>query len=153
LIAQASLFPQPPESDTDRAHRVDVMVLDAICGRLPYQVSERQRQMLHILRSRRGLARAIPIDELAKRLLISPRQIKEEIADLTVRFRIPIGSSRDPATAGYYLTMTHQECIDSAAPHIHQALAHFRRAQVLLDAHDLNELLGQYSLNLKGESL
>jgi hypothetical protein len=149
LSDQKSLFPTPPETSEERAQRIDAMVLNVLCGKTPYSLSEGQRLLLNLLRYRRGIAKAISIGEIGERLRMTPRQIKGDIADLTVRFRLPIGSSRDPSTNGYYFPMTHQECLDSATPHIRQGLAHFRRVQVLLDKHDLNDLLGQYSLDLE----
>jgi hypothetical protein len=148
MTDQPSLFPETTEG---RAHRIDVMILDVLCGRAAYPVNDRQRALLDVLRMRRGRQRAISIGELGERLKLNPRAVKLEIADLTVRFRLPIGSSRDAAEGGYYLVMTHDEAIDSAAPHIHQGIAHFKRAAVLLDKHDLNVMLGQLLLQLPPE--
>lgn len=145
---QPTLFEPPPESEVERAHRIDVQILDTLCGKCAYPISERQRSLLHLLRSRRGLDSAISIGEIGERLKINPRTVKEEISDLTIRFRIPIGSSRDAVNSGYYLAITRQECVDSATPHIRQALVHLQRARVLLDEKDLLELVGQLNLHM-----
>ncbi len=143
--AQSNLFASF-DTPEDRELLIDRQIMDVLTGRYTYAPSENQRALLHLLRMRRGLSRAISIGEIGERLKLSPRTVKEEIADLTIRFRLPIGSSRDSSQPGYYLAITKSERLASATPHINQALKHLARANVLLDQHEMAELMGQLNL-------
>lgn len=137
----------PQEIRAEQEERIDKQILDVLCDRGPGPITQRQRDILHLLRYRRGCARAIQIGEMAEKLKTTPRQIKEDIADLSIRFRLPIGSSRDAESGGYYLCITQEERIATATPHIHQAMAHLRRANVVLDPKEMSELMGQLLLD------
>ena len=143
--AQSNLFASF-DAPEDRELLIDRQIMDVLTGRYTYAPSDNQRALLHLLRMRRGLSRAISIGEIGERLKLSPRTVKEEIADLTIRFRLPIGSSRDSSQPGYYLAITKEERVASATPHINQALKHLQRADVLLSKHEMAELMGQIQM-------
>lgn len=129
----------------EREIAVDKQILAVMRGPCMYPVTDRQRDLVEHLRFRYGQKNAVQIGFLAEQLKTTPRQIKEDIADLTVRFRLPIGSSRDSERGGYYLAMTYADRVAAATPHLHQARAHLARVRALLDEHEMNDLMGQLS--------
>jgi len=144
-MAQPLLFEtrSAEEMRRDRMDQVDRQVMDVLCGRSRFPVSDRQIDLLRILRSKYGMGRAVQIGELAERININPRTIKEEIRGLVVDHQLPIGASRDGERGGYYLITTPEEAAAATADYKKEIVALARRVRVLEGQKGINELLGQ----------
>jgi hypothetical protein len=127
----------------------DAHVRNVIIGRSgPWQATELQRQVLHVLLFHQGAQRAISLHDLMVKLhrvckpIPTEREIKDAIRSLVVDFKVRVGSSRS-RPFGYFLVTTPQEARDAAHPFISEIRELARRIRVLLDPHDLGELEGQ----------
>lgn len=110
------------------------------------ELSARQREILRAVVERRGKARAIPVNQLARILGVSPREIKADVRDLRILWLARIGSSRDSEGGGIYLITNKQELFDTVRPFVKQAQAEFAIAAALCSRHELAELEGQMRL-------
>lgn len=126
-------------------------VHDVICGRGPWQLTDRQRRLLEILRNKQGRAHAIGIAELQERLDCGPREIKSDVRELVVTFKLAIVASRDGETGGYFFATTADERRTYSADYLKEAAKLIQRAQIIRNELDVNVLLGQIALDLKGE--
>ena len=126
-----------------------IRIHDVICGRGPWELSERQRRLLEVIRSRQGRLHAISIAELEQRLNIGPREIKADVRELVVTFKLAIVASRDAETGGYFFATTAEERHNGSADYLKEACKLIRRAQIIRNEFDVNVLLGQIALDLK----
>lgn len=122
---------------------------DVIAGRGPWQLTERQRRLLEILRNKQGHLQAITIAELEQRLSIEPRQIKADVRELVVTFRLAIVASRLADAGGYFFATTADERHTYSADYLKEAGKLILRAQIIRNELDVNVLLGQIALDLK----
>ncbi|QNI34502.1 hypothetical protein H7849_11765 [Alloacidobacterium dinghuense] len=145
---QNSLFETrtPEQLMQEREDLVDQQVLNLLCGRTQFPVTEQQRHILELLRYRRGRSKAIKISEISSRLNLSARFVKDMVRSLVVDFKLQIGASRDGADGGYYLVMSDEEALDTARPYIEEGIAMFKRAQVFVGTRAILELRGQLSI-------
>jgi hypothetical protein len=142
-----TLFETPQDREQEACRRAIDHAYDVLrCGYRGTQPSYRQTLLLRIVVDRVGLARAISISELAALLKTSPREIKADVRDLRLLFRIRIGSSRDGAAGGFYMISTKQELLDTVRPFARQAQAEFAVVRALCEPHELAELEGQLRL-------
>lgn len=131
------------ETPEDRAVARVYVLLRGGCVPEP---TARQRALLRTVVERRGKARAISVNTLARTLGVSPREIKADVRDLRLLFAVRIGSSRDSEGGGVYLITNKQELFDTVRPFIRQAQAEFAIAKALCNVHELAELEGQMRL-------
>ncbi|HEY4358239.1 MAG TPA: hypothetical protein VGN16_21010 [Acidobacteriaceae bacterium] len=133
------------ETAEDRAvnHAYEVLKGNTPDGLLP---TTRQQAILRIIADKRGLKNAILVGRLAELLKATPRQIKDDIRDLRLLFKVRIGSSRDAIDGGVYLITTKEEALDTARPFLRQASAELAVARAILEPHELAELEGQLRL-------
>lgn len=126
----------------DRAvnHAYDVLRGNTPDGTRP---TAKQIGLLRIVADCRGAAKAIQIGRLAEMLKGSPRDIKNDVRELRLRFKVRIGSSRDAVNGGYYLITNSKEALDTARPFVEQAKAEFEIARAILEPHEMRELEGQ----------
>jgi len=128
--------------------RVDEVLSNRECKWPP---SEDQRNLLGMLKARRGRERAAPIGEICERLRITPRQVKDLVQDLRLNFRVQIGASRDASDGGYFLGNTREEMVVSSTQMLHQAITMLRVVHVMRAEHDSEDLLRQVRLALTQE--
>jgi hypothetical protein len=122
---------------------------DVICGFTPWLLSERQRRLLEVLRHRQGHSQAITIAELQDRVACGPREIKADVRELVVTFRLAIVASRIADAGGYFFATTAEERHTYSADYLKEAAKLIRRAQIIRNELDVNVLLGQIALDLK----
>lgn len=122
---------------------------DVICGNAPWPLSDRQRRVLEILRHRQGHLQAITIAELMERVGTTPREIKADVRELVVTFRLAIVASRIADAGGYFFATTAEERHTYSADYLKEAGKLIRRAQIIRNELDVNVLLGQIALDLK----
>ena len=72
--------------------RLDEVVMNRDC---PWPISVDQYELLKLLRTHQGAAKAIALGEVCERLKLTPRQVKDLVQDLRLNFRVQIGASRD----------------------------------------------------------
>lgn len=126
--------------NTNRVH-------EAMMGRGPWELSERQRSILEQVRGRQGRRLAIPIAEIAARTGVDARSVKAEIRELVINFRLPIVASRDGDAGGYYFAVTAEERISGTADYVKEIVALAERVRIIRNLPDLATLWGQISLN------
>ncbi len=132
------------EAVNDNAIRVH----DALMGRGPWELTERQRRILECLRGRQGRLQAITIAELTEKTGCGPREIKSDVRDLVVAFRLPIVASRDGDAGGYFFAVTAQERISGTADYVKEIVALAERVRIIRNLPDLATLWGQIDLNV-----
>ena len=143
-----------PEQMRDEAIAANRSKVHDVCmDKGPWPLTARQRRLLEILRNRQGRNHAIGIAELEQRLTCGPREIKSDVRELVVTFRLPIVASRDGETGGYFFATTAEERQIFSSDYLKEAAKLIQRALIIRDEHDVNVLLGQILLDLKGESL
>lgn len=149
-MTQPALFETKTEEQilTERAEKIDSQIAELLSGHTPFAfpVNDQQRELLRLLRFRRGMAKAVSIAEITARTGMNARLVKDLIRSLVVDYRVPIGASRDSETGGYYLVMTPAEAEDTARPYIREGVAMFRRAQVFLGTRAILDLRGQLAI-------
>ena len=122
-------------------------------GFLPYAPSDVQRALLYKLEYHVGRDKAVSVGELAERLKLTPRAVKDAVRELRMRpFQVPIGSSRDQKDGGYFLCATVEERLETARQYSRQALSELMVWRDMLEPHELAEEMGQMQLTLAGES-
>ena len=147
-----TLFETQADRDTEARMRAVQHAYDVIRGDLPAgpKPSRRQTELLRIVVERQGRVKAIAVGELAERLRCTPRDVKGDVRDLRLLFRVRIGSSRDAENGGCYLITTKDEALDTARPFVKQAQAEFAVAKAILEPHEMKELEGQLRLAEEG---
>jgi hypothetical protein len=145
-----TLFETRTDEDIRREAVADngARVHDALVGRGPWQLSQRQRQILEALRGRQGRLQAMPISDLVIKLDSDPRSIKGDVRELVMNFRLPIVASRDSDLGGYFFATTAEERISGSADDLKQAVAMLERVRIIRNLPDLNALWGQLSIGL-----
>jgi len=116
---------------------------DALMGRGPWELSERQRKLLEALRGRQGRLLALSITELVAKLDADPRSIKADVRELVINFRLPIVASRDGENGGYFFAVTAEERISGTADYVKEIIALAERVRIIRNLADLNTLFGQ----------
>ena len=138
------------ESQTDRSLARTREV--AKHGFLPYAPSDVQRALLHKLEYHVGRDKAVSVGELAERLKLTPRAVKDAVRELRMQpFRVPIGSSRDQKDGGYFLCATVEERLETARQYSRQAISELKVWRDLLEPHELAEEMGQMQLEVMGD--
>jgi hypothetical protein len=115
----------------------------ALTGHGPWELSQRQRQLLELLRGRQGRLLAVPISELCERLGRTPRGIKADVRALVMDFRLAIVASRDGETGGYFFAVTPEERFTFSEQYIQEGRKLFARAAIIRNEFDITKLLGQ----------
>ena len=121
---------------------------EALLGRGPWELRERQRRLLEALRGRQGRLQAMPISDLVARLGSNPRAIKADVRELVVCFGLPIVASRDGETGGYYFAVSADERFAGSEDYVKEAIKLLRRAASVRNESDMQTLLGQVALDL-----
>jgi len=134
------------EAVADNSNRVH----EAIIGRGPWELTERQRKILECLRGRQGRRLAITIAELTEKTGSCARDIKSDVRDLVVAFRLPIVASRDGDAGGYFFATTAEERFSGTADYVKEIIALAERVRIVRNLPDLASLWGQ--INLRPEN-
>ncbi len=147
-LSSANLF----ETFADRARRrLEAVLCDEEC---PWPITPEQRRVLEYMSYHQGRERVMALGELAERLRVTPRTIKELVQDLRLNFRVAICASRDANAGGYFLAATYAEVEESIAPMLHQAVTMLRVCQAMRGSESsVHELLGQLCIALEKEAL
>jgi predicted DNA-binding transcriptional regulator YafY len=119
-----------------------------LMGSGPWELSERQRRLLELLRGRQGRLQAVSISELAARLSVDPRSIKADVRELVVSFRLPIVASRDAEDGGYFFAVTAEESLSGTADYVKEIVALAERVRIIRKMPSVRALLGQMALEL-----
>jgi hypothetical protein len=127
------------EAVADNEHRIH----EALLGRGPWALTERQRRLLEALRGRQGRLQAISIAELVERVGSAPREIKADMRELVVSFRLPIVASRDGETGGYYFATSAEERMTGSDDYVKEAVKLLQRAAIIRNEPDMLRWLGQ----------
>jgi hypothetical protein len=135
------------EAVADNASRIH----DAILGRGAWELSERQRRILELLRGRQGRLLALSIGDLVITLDSDPRSIKADVRELVMSFRLPIVASRDSEAGGYFFATTAEERISGTADYVKEIIALAERVRIIRNLPDLSALWGQLSNGLAPE--
>jgi hypothetical protein len=122
---------------------------DALMGRGPCELTERQRAVLECLRGRQGRLQAMSIADVMARVGSGPREIKGDVRELVVTFGLPIVASRDGDAGGYFFATTAEERISGTADYVKEILALAERIRVIRNLRDLRALFGQISNELE----
>jgi hypothetical protein len=143
------------ETRTDEEQRRDAVgdnerrIHDALMGRCPCELTERQRRLLECLRGRQGRLQAMSIADVMARVGSGPREIKADVRELVVTFGMPIVASRDGEAGGYFFAVTAEERISGTADYVKEIVALAERIRVIRNLHDLRALFGQISTELE----
>jgi hypothetical protein len=108
------------------------------------------RKVLEVLRYHKGRDNAKPLSELAEKLGMNAREIKQQARTLTIDFGIPIGAARQEPY-GYFLCVTQEDYAAALRPYMHEIQALAERMRVLKAPARLLEILGQLQVELDEE--
>jgi len=146
-----TLFELRTEDDLRREAVADNerRIHEALIGRGPWELTERQRKILECLRGRQGRLLAMSISELVTKMGAEPRTIKADVRELVVSFGLAIVASRDGETGGYYFAVSAEERIAGSADYVKEAVQLLRRAAIVRNETDMRKLLGQVDLTLR----
>jgi hypothetical protein len=125
---------------------------DALMGLGPYEVTQRQRRLLELLRGCQGRLLSLSIRDITARLEADPRSIKADVRDLVMSFHLPIVSSRDSEDGGYFFAVTAEERISGTADYVKEIIALAQRVRIIRGHHDLSALFGQIFMELPTEN-
>ena len=137
------------EMKTDRELRAEavaangLLIHQALMGRGPYELTDRQRRLVELLRGRQGQLLATPCGNLEKALGCDDRAIRREVRELVMLFRLPIVASRDAESGGYFFAITPQERFTFTEQYIKEGRRQFARAAIIRNEFDIAKLLGQ----------
>src|SRR5579875_2131635 len=128
-----TLFETQHDRDRDARMRAVEHAYAVIRGEVPPgpKPTRRQTELLRIVVTRQGREKAIGVGQLAEQLRTTPREIKGDVRDLRLVFKVRIGSSRDGEAGGCYLITNKDEAFDTARPFIKQAQAEFEIAKAI----------------------
>ena len=111
------------------------------------QLSSRQRLLVRDLLQARGVSRAIPLKRLAEELRCTDRDIKQDIHDLRLLFRLRVGTLRT-SDGGCYLITSREELLDTVRPFARQAKSEWAIVHAIADKDELRELAGQLQFSV-----
>ena len=110
MNAQPSLFADSREL---RVQRIDQEILNLLTGipggPLSLRLTDDERQVLAMIRYRRGASNAIKLAEIQQRTRLNVRTIKDAVRTLRMNFHLPIGSSKHAENGGYFLMITPED--------------------------------------------
>jgi len=142
------------ELKTDKELRAESVSLNeglvhaALMGKGPWELSQRQRRLVELLRGRQGASLAMPCKELEAKLTCDDRAIRSDVRSLVMDFHLPIVASRDSDTGGYFFAVTHEERVRYTEQYINEGKKLFARAAIIRNERDIAKLLGQKEINL-----
>lgn len=101
------LFPPTAE---EIAERVDREIRDLLLGHhggpLGLLMEAPEKDVLRCLRGHAGVAKAIRLRDVCEATKLDVRNVKSIVRGLRMKFRLPIGSSKNGAEGGYFLMVT-----------------------------------------------
>jgi biotin operon repressor len=113
---------------------------------LDYDLDPHEARVLSVLRSHRGRARAIRVDDLGRLIGTSGREVQEIVHRLRIEHGVAIASAAGKP-AGYYLVETTAELEQCYHEHRSKALSTLA-AMAALRRVALPELLGQLAIEV-----
>ena len=131
-----------------------VGAVEALIGHLlsdiggPSPLPLKERELLQILRYHKGVANARKLGDLAAKLNVGDRSIKQLAKDLLEGYGVPIGARRQPPY-GYYICVTPEDYAAARRPYHHEVLSLLRRLKALTPDQRLLELYGQLELAIR----
>lgn len=147
---QASLFPESQELVTSRIDaQISWLLFGHAGGALNIPLEHREREVLRLLRYRRGLANAMPLREIEEKAGLSPREIKETVRALRLNFHLPIGSSKSGTAGGYYLIVSAEDMAAWVKDFTDQIRAQAEVLRAVAGAPATQALFGQLALEVK----
>jgi hypothetical protein len=115
-MTEQSLFPDMDVSIEQRVQNIDAEILWLLCGKpggpLNLTLSDDEKAVLAAIRYSRGAANAYPIREMQRRPgceRLTDREIKKAVRTLRINFRLPIGSSKQGSSGGYFIMLTDED--------------------------------------------
>lgn len=149
-MTQDSLFPEPTILVTARIdNEIALLLLGHPGGTLNVPLEHNEREVLRLLRYRRGIANAMPIRELQEKTGMGPREIKQAVRTLRLSFRLPIGSSKNAAGGGYYVMLTPEDRAAWRKNVTDQIRAEVEVLRAADGDHAALEVLGQLALEVR----
>lgn len=107
MSTQPSLFADSREM---RIQQLDSEILQLLSGThggpMGLRMSDDERAVLTMIRYRRGSANAIKLADIQQRTKLHVRTIKEAVRTLRMNYHLPIGSSKQAETGGYFLMLS-----------------------------------------------
>ena len=128
---------------------LDQRVAEVLAGRQgKYALPPEALRLLKLLRWHCGAARAIPLREVAEKLSLGDRELKEMAKVLTEDFGIPVGARRQ-RPYGYFLCVTAEDLELAAQVYIHELISLARRIRALRGPQMVEHAFAQARLHLE----
>jgi hypothetical protein len=118
------------------------LINQVLWGKNTTHLPDKARELLGILQYHKGVEHARPLSDIASRLKVNEREVKQLAKTLTEEFQIPVGASRQQPY-GYYLCTTDAERRGAAQPYIREIISLARRVRALQPEATMLELEGQ----------
>jgi hypothetical protein len=134
----------------DPAAALDTLINRVLWAKSDVPVPDKVRELLLILQWHKGLDHAKPLGEIAEKLQVNAREVKQLAKTLTETFGLPVGASRQEPY-GYFLCVTTEDYRAALSPYINEIRSLVRRCNALQPSERLNEILGQLQLELGDE--
>ena len=115
--------------------------------RAPVPLPQKARELLMILRWYKGAHNARPLAEIAAKLKVSDREVKQHAKTLTEEYGIPVGGSRQQPY-GYFLCVTAEDYAAARRPYVHEVRSLVERLKFHQPSQRLMEILGQLRAEL-----
>lgn len=132
----------------DAIHANEQLISRALRGSAGWELTDRQRRLVELLRFRQGRTLAMPSAELEAALDCDDRAIRGLVRDLVMSFHLPIVASRDADCNGFFFAVTAEERVRYTEQYIQEGRKLFARAAIIRNRYDLVELLGQHGIDL-----
>ena len=143
-----------PESQEATVQRLDEQILSLILGYgggpLGLKLDETEKTVLRSIRTRHGVQNAITIAEIQQHGNLTARAIKDAVRTLRMAFCLPIGSTKNVGSGGYFLMVSPddrsiwaKDVTDQVRAEL-SVLRHAAGKQICL------EMLGQLQMEISG---
>jgi|SRR6185437_2067544 len=140
------------KAEVSPADAVDQQIVELLHGLrngpLGEHLDSAEMAVLRLIRYRRGVANAISIREIQEKLDLGEREIKQIVRTLRIDFRLPIGSSKNGSTGGYFIIASIEDQAVAVAGPLAQIRAEAEILKVLTNPERTRELLGQIQLEV-----
>lgn len=133
----------PQEMRRDAVAANEARIREALMGKGPWELSDRQRRLVELMRGRQGQLLATPSSTLEAALGCDDRAVRKEMRELVMMFRLPIVASRDAEGGGYFFAVTAEERYTFTEQYIQEGRMLFARAAIIRNEYDIVKLLGQ----------
>ena len=136
----------------DPVAALDEMITDLLWrgrrGKAGEMLLGKPRELLEHLRYHKGIGNAKLLANLAEKICVNPRELKQHARTLTIDFGVPIGASRQEPY-GYFLCVSPEDYAAARRPYAHEISSLAERLQALQPPPRLLEILGQLQIELE----